>query len=127
MRMQPKVLNHLSCYSFVLLCLCCRLQTIVETGVSSTQVVPCQNGKKFVVPYVVYEKVWQCSAYPADEIVTFRDIKISCDNKVSKAVCVPLLFVRLWCTSSYLTLRASLPPSPVSHCVTQSVPISAFL
>lgn len=42
-------------------------QTIVETGATSTQNVPCQNGKKFVIPYVVYEKTWQvtCLVYPA--------------------------------------------------------------
>jgi hypothetical protein len=56
-------------------------QTVVETGATSQQVVPCENGKKFVVPYVVYEKVWSCNAYPSDEIVTFRNIKIDCDYK----------------------------------------------
>jgi C1A family cysteine protease len=56
-------------------------QTIVETGASSSQVVKCQNGKKFVVPYVVYEKTWQCGVYPPDGKVTFRDISVECDGK----------------------------------------------
>jgi hypothetical protein len=56
-------------------------QTIVETGVSSSQVVPCQSGKKFTVPYVVYEKTWPCASYPPDGKVTFRDIVAECDGK----------------------------------------------
>lgn len=55
-------------------------QTIVETGDTSTQVVACQNGKKYTLPYVVYEKTWTCADYPPDEIVTFRDIYIECDG-----------------------------------------------
>jgi hypothetical protein len=56
-------------------------QTVVETGAKSSQVVKAQNGKKFTVPYVVYEKTWQCSAYPPDGKVTFRDIVVECDGK----------------------------------------------
>lgn len=56
-------------------------QTIVETGKTSSQVVKCQKGKKFVLPYVVYEKTWPCSSYPPDGKVTFHDIKIQCDGK----------------------------------------------
>jgi hypothetical protein len=56
-------------------------QTVVETGVASTQVVACQNGKKYTLPYVVYEKTWSCGEYPPDEIVTFRDVYIECDGK----------------------------------------------
>eukprot|EP00939_MAST-03C_sp_MAST-3C-sp1_P001377 g1377.t1 len=56
-------------------------QTIVETGETSSQNVKCQDGKKYVVPYVVYEKVFACRDYPPDEIVTFRDIEIECDGK----------------------------------------------
>lgn len=56
-------------------------QTIVETGETSSQVVKCQNGKKFTVPYVVYEKTFPCSTYPPDQIVTFRNIIIECDGK----------------------------------------------
>jgi len=56
-------------------------QTIVETGVSSSQVVKCQNGKKFTVPYIVYEKTFGCSSYPPDGKVTFRDISVECDGK----------------------------------------------
>lgn len=55
-------------------------QTIVETGVSSKQNVPCQNGKKYNLPYVVYEKTFPCADYPPDEIVTFRDIQVECDG-----------------------------------------------
>lgn len=58
-------------------------QRIVETGQSSSQVVKCQNGKKFTVPYVVYEKTFPCKTYPPDQIVTFRDIIIECDGKVN--------------------------------------------
>ena len=56
-------------------------QTVVETGATSQQIVQCQDGKKFKVPYVVYEKVWDCADYPPDQIVTFTNIKIECDGK----------------------------------------------
>ena len=56
-------------------------QTIVETGVKSTQTVKCQNGKKYALPYVVYEKVYPCGDYPPDGIVTFTDIVAECDGK----------------------------------------------
>jgi len=56
-------------------------QTIVETGTTSTQTVKCQNGKKYTVPYVVYEKTFPCKDYPPDEKVTFTDIVIECDGK----------------------------------------------
>ena len=39
-------------------------QTNTNSGQSSTQVVACQNGKKFIIPYVVFEKVWPCNDYP---------------------------------------------------------------
>lgn len=55
-------------------------QTIVETGATSSQVVKCQSGKKYVVPYVVYEKEWSCSNYPPDGVVTFRNIVVECDG-----------------------------------------------
>jgi len=55
-------------------------QTIVETGEKSSQVVKCQTGKKFTVPYVVYEKTWGCSAYPPEGKVTFHDIVVECDG-----------------------------------------------
>jgi hypothetical protein len=56
-------------------------QTVLETGTTSQQIVKCQNGKKFVIPYVVYEKTFPCASYPPDEIVTFKDIQIQCDGK----------------------------------------------
>lgn len=56
-------------------------QTIVETGETSTQVVKCQNGKKYTLPYVVYEKTWPCRDYPKDGVVKFRDIVAECDGK----------------------------------------------
>ncbi len=40
-----------------------------------------QDGKHFVIPYVVYEKVWPCNIYPPDGIVTFRDIYVECDGR----------------------------------------------
>ena len=46
-------------------------QTVVETGATSTQTVKCQEGKTFVVPYVVYEKTFPCSSYPPDGVVTW--------------------------------------------------------
>jgi len=55
-------------------------QEIVETGVTSSQTVKCQSGKKYVVPYVVYEKEYTCSDYPPDEAVTFRNIVVECDG-----------------------------------------------
>jgi hypothetical protein len=56
-------------------------QEIVETGVKSTQNVPCQNGKKFVVPYVVYEKTFPCGDYPPDGKVHFYNITVECDGQ----------------------------------------------
>jgi len=55
-------------------------QTIVETGAVSSQVVKCQSGKKYKIPYVVYEKEWSCSDYPPDGVVTFRNIIAECDG-----------------------------------------------
>lgn len=55
-------------------------QTIVETGQTSSQVVPCQSGKKYTIPYIVYEKTWPCANYPPDEVVTFRNIVAECDG-----------------------------------------------
>ena len=59
-------------------------QTIVETGDSSSQVVQCQSGKKFTIPYVVYEKTFPCSTYPPDQIVTFKNIIVECDGQVNQ-------------------------------------------
>jgi len=56
-------------------------QTIVETGVSSTQVVTAQNGKKYNLPYVVFEKTFPCENYPPNQVVTFRNIIAECDGK----------------------------------------------
>ena len=56
-------------------------QECLETGDSSSQVVKAQSGKKYTIPYVVYEKTFPCADYPADEIVTFRDIIMECDGK----------------------------------------------
>ena len=42
--------------------------------------VKCQSGKKFTVPYVVYEKTFPCQYYPPDENVTFYDIVSECDG-----------------------------------------------
>ena len=64
-------------------------QKIVETGKTSSQVVKCQNGKKFTIPYVVYEKTFPCNTYPPDQIVTFRDIIVECDGQVNP------LFIRV--------------------------------
>ena len=50
------------------------------SGGQSTQVVKCQDGKKYTLPYVVYEKEWRCSAYPPDGVVTFNNITIECDG-----------------------------------------------
>jgi len=58
-------------------------QTIVETGESSSQVVVCQEGKKYTVPYVVYEKTFPCNTYPPDQIVTFKNIILECDGQVN--------------------------------------------
>lgn len=55
-------------------------QTIVETGVVSSQVVKAQNGKKYSLPYVVFEKTFPCKQYPPDEVVTFRNIIAECDG-----------------------------------------------
>jgi hypothetical protein len=42
--------------------------------------VKCQDGKKYTVPYVVYEKTWPCTDYPHDGIVTFTNITAECDG-----------------------------------------------
>eukprot|EP00038_Savillea_parva_P006838 m.166238 g.166238 ORF g.166238 m.166238 type:complete len:256 (-) comp12661_c0_seq1:162-929(-) len=55
-------------------------QTNVDTGTSSTQNVPCQSGKKYILPYVVYEKLFPCGDYPPDGIVTFTNITAECDG-----------------------------------------------
>jgi len=55
-------------------------QTVVETGATSSQVVKCQSGKKYTVPYIVYEKTTKCKNYPPDEKVTFFDIVAECDG-----------------------------------------------
>lgn len=56
-------------------------QTNTNNGQSSSQVVQCQNGKKFVIPYVVYEKTFPCAYYPPDQNVTFHNIRVECDGK----------------------------------------------
>uniref|UniRef100_A0A7S3F1E2 Uncharacterized protein n=1 Tax=Haptolina ericina TaxID=156174 RepID=A0A7S3F1E2_9EUKA len=61
-------------------------QTVLETGVTSSQVVPCQNGKKFLVPYIVYEKVFPCRSYPPDGVVTFRNITMECETASAASV-----------------------------------------
>lgn len=58
-------------------------QTVVETGESSAQTVKCQDGKKYTIPYVVYEKTFPCDTYPPDQIVTFTNIIVECDGQVS--------------------------------------------
>ena len=58
-------------------------QTIVETGETSSQTVKCQSGKKYTIPYVVYEKTFPCDTYPPDQIVTFTNIIVECDGKVN--------------------------------------------
>lgn len=55
-------------------------QTIMETGAVSTQTVKCQSGKKYNLPYVVYEKTFPCKDYPPDGHVTFTNITIECDG-----------------------------------------------
>ena len=37
-------------------------------------------GKKFVVPYVVYERVFSCYTYPGDGKVSFQNINVECDG-----------------------------------------------
>jgi len=53
---------------------------VIETGATSTQTVKCQRGKKFLVPYVVYEKTFPCHSYPPDGVVTFRNITMECET-----------------------------------------------
>jgi len=56
-------------------------QTNVETGDVSSQVVKCQNGKKFTVPYVVFEKTFPCKDYPPDGVISFKNIIVECDGQ----------------------------------------------
>lgn len=56
-------------------------QTNVDTGVTSSQIVKCQDGKKYRLPYVVYEKTWPCRYYPEDGQVTFNIVKAECDGE----------------------------------------------
>ena len=55
-------------------------QTVLETGATSTQTVKCQDGKKYLVPYVVYEKTFPCGSYPPDGVVTFKNITVECET-----------------------------------------------
>lgn len=41
-------------------------QKVVETGATSTQTVKCQNGKKYRVPYAVYEKAFSNPKVPCN-------------------------------------------------------------
>ena len=47
---------------------------------TSSQVVPCQTGKKYTIPYVVFEKTFPCASYPPDEKTTFHGIAAECDG-----------------------------------------------
>ena len=61
-------------------------------GAVSTQIVPCQSGKKYNLPYVVYEKVFPCKNYPPSGNVTFRDIlvkELATVNSVSLLASAP--------------------------------------
>jgi len=55
-------------------------QKCLETGSVSSQTVKCQSGKHYVLPYIVYEKVFPCRDYPPDGIVTFKNITAECDG-----------------------------------------------
>jgi len=55
-------------------------QKIVETGSVSSQKVVCQNGKKYRIPYVVYEKKWPCNDYGSDQSVNFQILAAQCDG-----------------------------------------------
>jgi len=55
-------------------------QTVVETGATSTQTQRCQSGKKYRVPYVVYEKEFPCKDYPPDGKVDFKIVALECDG-----------------------------------------------
>ena len=75
------VYNHLSDSYFL-------SQTVLETGASSSQTVQCQAGKKYVVPYVVYEKTFPCASYPPDGSVTFHNITMECEtDKAARVDC----------------------------------------
>ena len=41
---------------------------------------PCQSGKKYTVPYVVYEKTWPCGDYPPDGKVAVNIVASECDG-----------------------------------------------
>merc|ERR1711871_33481 len=56
-------------------------QKVIETSSTSTQTVKCQSGKKYTVPYIVYEKVFPCKNYPPDEEVRFYNISAECDGE----------------------------------------------
>lgn len=73
-------------------------QTNTANGQASSQVVKCQDGKKFIIPYVVYEKTFPCNSYPPDENVTFFDISVECDGKGALGTelpCVGVVFVAI--------------------------------
>lgn len=55
-------------------------QTNMNSGQNSAQTVKCQAGKKYTIPYVVYEKTFPCRDYPSDEKVTFTNITAECDG-----------------------------------------------
>lgn len=62
-------------------------QTDVTTGQNVTTVIPIQKDrsgalKSYTIVYIVFEKTWQCSAYPPEGKVTFYDVIVEYDNQV---------------------------------------------
>lgn len=98
-------------------------QTVLETGVTSSQVVPCQNGKKFLVPYIVYEKVFPCRSYPPDGVVTFRNITMECETASAASVdCKNLV---TWSAQYKDVCPRPLPHLPSHHAQATSHPCCA--
>ena len=88
-----------------------------ETGASSSQVVPCQSGKKYTVPYVVYEKTWPCGDYPPDGKVSFNIVASECDGAPCDITLIDLRISRAWSESGARSIAVMAVPSarPLGH------------
>ena len=70
-------------------------QTVIETGQSSTQTVKCQNGKKYVLPYVVYEKTFPCGVCLCCCIFFFSFLRIQVYNRCDAVNCKLTVYTTL--------------------------------
>ena len=86
-------------------------------------------GKRVV--YFVYEKVWQCDAYPPDGEVTFYDIKVEYDNivvrKNGQGRVTSSFFFLFFCISFFLFSLSFVFLFISSHSILYSLSLPLFL